>query len=286
MAGTWELGKRERFSLGRTPSGEIDGYVIDATDEADARLTALAGTGAVYNNMLRQRVDCDQITDGEWQGDWYVNVFYGLNEIPKEGVVRFSASSKGGREKITQGLVVFDEIGIDPSHPAPDTGLSIGVDGDGNINGVEIPAPKPTFSLEIHTNYATLDNTYWAMLEDATGMVNKSAFYGRPKHTVRFLGFDFDGEIRLDDKADQVGRLRFDFEREKSYIHTTGNPNTGITVPGLERPVSKRGMDYFEVTYGEFKDSAANRIVSRPVSARAIQVSHEFNFANFGIGTG
>lgn len=291
--GVWEDGVAEDYELGRQSSGVLDGFVYDAVDAADARSVALTATPSVYYGMLRTRLSMHRVTTdgaGGTQGDFHVNVHYGLDSIPEENEIRFSCSTKGGRERITQALSTFDSVGFDPNNgdpiiPAADTGNAIGVDEEGNVTGVEVVVPKTVFSLEIHVDFALLDDAYFDLLEIATGTVNNATFYGRPEHSVMFLGIDFDGAIRIADETTQTGRLRFDFARSAPAIYDPAVPGSGIEIPGLERPISKRGWDYLDIRYGEFVDSSAKTKVRRPVMAWARQTQPEFDFSQFGIGS-
>jgi hypothetical protein len=289
MAGVWDLGTEERANSSRTPSATIDGYVYAATDSADARAVALAATTNVYHGMLRTAIDLERLTtiDGSEEGDFHVVISYGLAEIPEEGEVRFSASTKGGREKVTLALDTFDEIGIDATHPAADTGGAIGVGADGSVAGVEIVVPQPVFSLEIHVDFSLITNAYWTNLELMTGRTNNAEFYGRDPHEVVFFGADFDGSIRVNSEEQQLARLRFDFGVSKSALYDAADATNfpGVTIPGLQRPISKRGWDYLDVRYGEFVDATSNTKVSRPVMAWARQVLRAHDFGELGIGT-
>jgi len=283
--GTWDLGTVEEVSLGRRPSAKINGYIYEASDSADARTVALSNTPNVYHGMLRTAIDLSRkgTIDSAEQGDFEAVVSYGLEDIPEENEVRFSASTKGGREKVTQALSTFDSIGIDSSHPAADTGGAIGVDSDGNVNGVEIIVPKPRFSLEMHVDFSLITDAYWYKLELATGRVNSKAFRGRKAHEVVFEGAEFDGAIRVDSAETQLGRLRFDFAVSREAIYDPATSTGGVEIEGLERNISKRGWDYLDIQYGEFIDDTANVKVRRPVMAWARQVMDEYDFNNFGI---
>lgn len=289
MAGVWDLGTVEKLASGRTPSAILDGYVYHATNSSDARAVALQNTPNVYQGMLRTSIELDRLTtlDGAEEGDFAVTIGYGLTDIPEEGEVRFSASTKGGREKVTLALDTYDSVGIDAAHPAADTGGAIGVGADGSVSGVEIVVPQPTFSLEIHVDFSLITNAYWTNLELMTGRTNNAEFYGREPHEVVFFGADFDGTMRVNAEEQQLARLRFDFGVSKSQLYDASDATNfpGVTIPGLQRPISKRGWDYLDVRYGEFVDATSNTKVSRPVMAWARQVLIAHDFGELGIGT-
>jgi hypothetical protein len=287
MSGVWDLGQEEMLTAGRTPTARINGYVYGALDAGDARTTAINATLDVYYGMLRTSVETTRltVTDGADEGDFAVTVNYGLAEIPEESEVRFSASTKGGREKVTRALGLHDSIGIDATHPAADTGGAIGVSADGSVGGVEIVVPKPVFSLEIHVDFGLITNAYWTNLELITGRVNDSQFYGRDPHEVIFYGADFDGSVRIGSTDTQLARLRFDFGVSKNALYDANIAGSGVEVLGLERRIGKRGWDYLDIRYGEFIDATSNAKVSRPVMAWSRQVYDEHDFAQLGIGT-
>lgn len=282
---TFEFGVQETYQLGRNPSATLDAYVYDSTGISDARTVVIANTANVWKGMLRTNIALDRMTNTNSveDGDWHAVVTYGRADVPKELEAKFSASTKGGRVKINRALSTFDSIGIDAAHPAADTGGAIGVDTDGNVNGVEVPAPQPTFSFEMHIDFSLITDSYWYSLEQATGRVNSRPFFGRKAHEVRFDGADFDGTVKVDSNETQLGRLRWDFSVSRSALYVTGNAATGVTVQGLQRPISKRGWDYLDVMYGEFVDATAKTKVRRPVMAWARQVMDEYDFNRFGI---
>lgn len=289
MSGVWDLGTEEKITSSRNPTASINGYVYNATDVSDARLVALAATTDVYYGMLRTAIEIERLTtlDGGVGGDFAVSVSYGRTAIPGEGEVRFSASTKGGREKVTLALHTYDSVGIDATHPAADTGGAIGVSSDGSVAGVEIVVPQPVFSLEIHVDFSLITNAYWTNLELMTGRTNDAEFYGRDPHEVIFFGADFDGTMRVNAEEQQLARLRFDFGVSKSAIYKASDPTNfpGVTITGLQRPISKRGWDYLDVRYGEFVDATSNTKVSRPVMAWSRQVLRAHDFGELGIGT-
>jgi hypothetical protein len=286
MAGEWDSGIEENYSLGRRPSGRLNGYVYAALDAADARTVAIANTPNTFYGMLRTGIELnrlDTLDNDDEIGDWEVRVVYGLEDIPVENEVRFSASTKGGREKVTQCISTFDSIGVDASNPAADTGGAIGLDSDGNVNGVEIIVPKPRFSLEMHVDFSLITDAYWYKLELATGRVNSKRFKGRQPHEVVFEGTDFDGTRRVDSEETSLGRLRFDFAVSRESIYDAAIPGSGVVIEGLERGISKRGWDYLDIQYGEVIDAASQTKVQRPVMAWSRQVMDEYDFNKFGI---
>jgi hypothetical protein len=281
----WEYGVQESYRLGRRPTGRFNGYAMDTTGPSDARDLAIASTPSTWKGMLRTGLDIDRMTTTDFAdaGDFHCVVTYGMNEVPEEDEVRFSASTKGGREKVTQAIATTDSIGVDATHPASDTGGAIGLDEQGNVNGVEIIVPKPVFSLEMHVDFSLITDAYWTALELATGRVNSSDFRGRKAHEVLFQGADFDGAIRVDSNEVQLGRLRFDFAVSREVVYDPAVAGSGLVVEGLERGITKRGWDYLDIRYGEFIDGTSKTKVRRPVEAASRQVMNQYDFNRFGL---
>jgi len=273
------LDREESITLGRNPGLIQYWNVIGYGDRATAKAALILGTPDVLDGLLRNSATMEAIDvdDGTYMG----TIGYGLLPMPELGEVRFSASTKGGQETVTQAIETYDSVAL-PGFTAPDTLGAIGLDADGNVSGVSVTVPKATFSLEVHLDFDAITDKYWAFLESITGAVNAKKFKGRKPHDVEFLGADFDGTTRMGTDDQPLARIRFDFLAEPSRLVSDNN---GITIPGMSRDISKRGHDYLEIRYGEFVDDAAKAKVRRPIAAWSRQVKPEANFAKLGIGT-
>ena len=71
---------------------------------------------------------------------------------------------------------------------APDFGGAIGVDNDGNVNGVDITMPVMHFSETHFFKASCVTTTFKKRLAGLTGTINKSAFRGFQAGEVLFLG--------------------------------------------------------------------------------------------------
>lgn len=281
---TLSAGDEQRQEMGRNPQIEQLWYVEGATDRADARATLVSGTPDVLDGLLRTAVTLTEM--GDWDNtandsSWECRLIYGVTPLPDLGQIRISASTKGGRETITQALSTYDQVAL-TGFTAADTQGAIGVDASGNVAGVEVSVPKSVYSVEIHIAHGLVTNSYWQLVAEMTGTVNASTWKSHRPHELLFLGADYDGTIRLGTTQQQLARIRYDFAAEGSRLRSLGN---GVTVQGLDRDIDKRGWDHLEVRYGEFEDTAADMIVRRPIMAWSRQVYPASDFSQLGIGS-
>ena len=284
MAITISQGSDISGSVGRNPTVVQQWYVEGTNDLAAAKAALVAGTPDVFDGLLRNNVqlqDMGDIDDTALTGSWDCTMTYGIIEIPELGQVRFSASTKGGRETITQAIDTFDSVALNGYEPE-DTYGAIGLKEDGSVSGVGVAVPKSVFSLEVHLDYFAITDRYWSMLEAMTGTVNNARFKGRKPHDLMFLGADFDGTLRMGSDEQELARIRYDFQAESSRLRSDNN---GVEIPGFTRPIDKRGFDHLEIRYGEFFDDTSKTKVRRPIMAWARQVSPASSFARMGIGT-
>lgn len=271
-----ERGANQTVGLGRNPKTVVEWFVWNESSKANAKADLLSTLPPLEDDLLLSAVSLEEFTSNSWK----CRATYGINPIPEEGEIRYSASTKGGRETITQAIATFDAVGR-TGFTVPDTFGAIGVDDNGNVNGVEITVPKPFFSLEIHVELDAVTDNYWKNIEAATGMVNSVAYRKRLPHDVMFLGAEIEARTTASKASDPLARLRYDFAVSTSKLRDPNatDPNTtGIMIEGLDRSISKRGWDHLEIRHAKFKDDAADAVVRRPIAAWSRQVLYETDF--------
>ena len=183
------------------------------------------------------------------------------------GSSSYQFETGGGSQKITQSLATNR---YSPSgQTAPDFKGAIGVTKNG-IEGVEITIPSATFSETHYLSVASVTSSYQALVESLTGKVATAAFKGRARGEVLFLGAS--GSQR----GTEAWEVTFRFAR---------SPNaTGLTIGNITG-INKLGWDYLWVYYDEEEDTAANRVVKRPVAVYVEQVYEFADLSQLGIGT-
>lgn len=259
------------YVVGSSPSGRRRWMVEGTADEAVAAKAIVDNTPATMSFLIRQRIRLSEFRPDPDPARflWMADVEYGATPIPTIGEIKYQSSSRGGRERITQALSTPHRVAL-AGRTAPDTQGAIGVDGRGNIAGVEIVVPKSTFSFETSIEADRYTDTYAAGLDELTGTTNDRPFFGRPTDTVLFLGHETDGTIATDGEVQSI-RVKFFFGFSRADTVTIGN------LPPLTVP----GWHYIDVTYEDTVDE--NFKISRPVYAQAHRIYTATDFRGFGL---
>ena len=307
-----------RLSIDSSPKLETTWRITHTEDEVLALSRLIARTPDVLNDtsgpfLLRSGIpDLHEIGPDLWEA----RVIYGVTPFPQDGEFIISGGTTNGRQTMTQAFDIYDAVAIDKSSPVWD--LSIGVDAQGNAQGVEVPMPSPHFSIEVWIELEAFSYSYQHFLEVNSGRVfNSDTFFGRDPWTTRFVDCTYSGRKEFNPDGDELMRLKFNFEVGENFLydpdaeaeHDANFPSeppllTGIRLPGMTRPLSKRAWDHLDVREetivlesepppedkGRVEDTT-NHVptkwkVRRPVMARSMVVLRELDFALFGIGTG
>lgn len=151
----------------------------------------------------------------------------------------------------------------------PDKVGPIGVDDSGNVQGVEVFAPKFEFSVISKRSRDEVENGYVEILKRLSGTVAGNPFMGFAKGEVLFLG----AEGTTNTTATYTP-ITYRFAAEDNLENfDVGGINVAL----------KEGWEYLETVYKKVKDTDTNRITSEVESVLVHQVYLYNNFAELGI---
>jgi len=256
-----ELFSGRTETLAEKSVAELPYVVRGATDEADVRAVAAAGTPASYEGLPRKSIE---ITERINQDTWKVTVRYETPELSDAPEPVFSFDTGGGTQHITQSLATIARYGAN----APDFKGAIGVTSDA-VEGVDITLPVYSFSETHYLADSVVTNPYKGILFMLTGRVNLGAFRGFQPGECLFLGAS--GSKR----GNELWEISFRFASSPNRI--------GITVGGIAG-ISKKGWEYMWVRYADQEDAGAKAIVKKPVAVYVEKVYEDGDFSLLGIG--
>ena len=250
---------------GNYTSAEVPYFVFDAEDEAGALAAVREEAPAQIGRLYLEEVAIDErMTDTVYK----VLATYRVDEQRERAggdsadagnsdpAVSFDTT--GGTRHLNRSLAT---ISITPAE-ATNYGGAIEVDGEGNVNGVDVTMPVMTFS-ETHTFAPSKVTTaYRKQLFLLTGTVNQAAFRGFAIGEVLFLGAS--GQ-----KNGEFWDITFKF---------AVSPNrTNLKVTDSLIVSSKYGWDYLWVKFGEKVVNGA--IVKEPIAAYVERVYEAGDFS-------
>lgn len=250
---------------GNYTSAEVPYFVFDAEDETGALAAVREEAPAQIGRLYLEEVAIDErMTDTVYK----VLATYRVDEQREraEGDSADAGNSDpavsfdttGGTRHLNRSLAT---ISITPAE-ATNYGGAIEVDGEGNVNGVDVTMPVMTFS-ETHTFAPSKVTTaYRKQLFLLTGTVNQAAFRGFAIGEVLFLGAS--GQ-----KNGEFWDITFKF---------AVSPNrTNLKVTDSLIVSSKYGWDYLWVKFGEKVVNGA--IVKEPIAAYVERVYEAGDFS-------
>lgn len=254
---------------GNYTSAEVPYFVFNVEDEASAlaavRDEAPAQIGRLY---LREVSIEERMTEEVYK----VMATYCVDEQKEraDGDDAESGNSDpalafdttGGTRHLNRSLAT---ISITPAE-ATNYGGAIEVDGEGNVNGVDVTMPVMTFS-ETHTFAPSkVTSDYQKRLFTLTGTVNKAAFRGFAAGEVLFLGAS--GQCSGD-----LWDLTFKFAI---------SPNrANIKVSDTVTVAKKRSWDYLWVRFGE--KAVQGALLKVPIAAYVERVYKDGDFSQLGL---
>jgi hypothetical protein len=178
-----------------------------------------------------------------------------------------SFDTTGGTRRVTQSLATVRY----PANAA-DYGGAIAVDGEGNINGVDITMPVMRFTETHYFKPARVTTVFQKRLFTLTGKVNNSAFREFAAGEVLFTGVS---ARRTGTGADDLWELTFNFSVSPN--------NAQFSVQGMNGTINKPGWDYAWISYGE--TVRTGRVRKVPVAVYVEQVYERADFSLLGINT-
>jgi len=241
-------------------------WIIQGTTDDAVALAELKSTAPTEHRGL-PRKNCS-IAETERSDTWIGTADYDNSAPAETGESTFSFDTTGGSQHITQSLATISRT-PPAGGTAPDFKGAIGVTRD-SVEGVDVTVPAYKFSETHYLDNAVVTAAYKAKLLRLTGRVNNAAFKGLAAGECLFLG---------------AGGSRRDGGDWEITFNFAGSPNrTAIAVGDITVP-AKKGWEYLWVRYEDVEDTAAKRIVKRPIAAYVEKVYEEDTFSDLGIGT-
>lgn len=246
------------LTLMYTAAGSNDDLFVGSEARSSTPAVTYIESGKVYRE--------DVILD--WVGHELcdVTVVYGPRQR-ETGSYSFTFDTTGGTAKVT---CAREHIASYP--PSDDNNPhrgAIGVDKDGNVEGVEItiPALKYTFTFRQPRGVVTIP--YTKLLAAYTGAFNSKTFLTFSPGELLFMG--------------ATGGDGFDTEAEISYHMLASQNATGLTI-GSITGIAKAGHDYLWIEFESAKDGDG-RAATRPRRVHVERVLAPADFAAvFGWG--
>ena len=252
---------------------EIPYFVFNVDDESKALSAVKSNHKAVTGMTLESVETVERINDTTWK----VKAIYETDEDgggddgsanDDEDTTMFAFDTGGGTKHINQSLKT------DGRYPntAPDFAGAIGVDKEGNVNGVDVTMPVLNFT-ETHTlNGGRVTTSYKKTLAALTGTVNSGSFRGFSRGEVLFLGAS---GTKRSKKASAPWEITYRF---------AVSPNQAGLQVGDIKVTRKYGWDYLWVRYADKVAEGGKNVVKKPVAAYVEMVYPEGDFGNLGLG--
>lgn len=266
------------LSTGRNPTADRYYTVRGTSDEVEAR-TALAlyapaaidpyGAGLVL--IPRETVTVEAISDVIWRGV----VRYGFT-APDTDEPSETFDTAGGQQHITQSLQTVGAYKLDgdPNDP-PAYGGAIGVNANGDVEGVDKIVPVYQFEHTLYRNDNEVTQAYKGALFRLTGRVNDAPFLGFAAGECLFLGAS--GHRR------GVGKWEITF-RFAASPNIDGTPEApGIIIEGI-KVTSKKGWEYLWIQYIDVEDANAKKLGKKAIGVYVEKIYDDGDFAGLGIG--
>ena len=249
---------------------EIPYLVFNVSDES-AALAAARTSAKTVAGMALESIEVVERVNGT---TWKVKAAYAPSSGGESGgggeaedPYSTSFDTGGGTMHLNQSYGTVTKAPND----APDFGGAIGVDGDGNVAGVDVTMPVFNFE-ETHTLSGTVVTDSWKKKVAAlTGTVNSGSFRGFAAGEVLFLGAS--GSKRSK-KASANWEITFRFAVSAN--------RTRLRVGDINID-SKRGWDYLWVSYKTAVAGNGKSLVKKPSAAYVEKVYPDGDFGTLGI---
>lgn len=234
-------------------------------NELEAKYAVLDYCPAEYDGLVPNACHVEPINATMYE----VAVTYGAPTKPEPNAPTWSFDTTGGTRKVTQAVAHIGDY-APAGQTAPNFGGAIGVTPEGNVEGVEVPAPSGKYSEHWVLLKAFVTDAYLRMLAGMTGTVNAVPFRGSAPGEVMFMG----AQARPRDK--NWVEIDFTFSLSPNAFNVAAGD--GIAIP------FKRGWDYVWVRYVDDEDATAQVGIKTAASAHLEQPVYYSNFALLGIG--
>ena len=233
-------------------------------NELEAKYAVLDYCPSEYDGLVPNACHVEPINATAYE----VAVTYGAPNRAEPNAPTWSFDTTGGTRKVTQAVAHIGDY-APAGQTAPNFGGAIGVTPDGNVEGVEVPAPSGKYSEHHVLQAAFVTDAYLRMLAGMTGTVNAVPFRGSAPGEVMFMG------ARAASRDKNWVEMDFEFSLSPNAFNV---PVGNIIIP------FKRGWDYVWTRYVDDEDATAKVGIKTAASAHLEQPVLYSNFAWLGIG--
>ena len=253
-----------------------DGDGLGAKEAIDL---LLANSDLSYYLAPRISAEVEQV--GGKGNIWNCTTTYKLesqnsSQDPPTGALVYEADTSGGTAHISTSLETINSYAASGS--APDFKQLIGVQSDGDPQGVDIVVPAFRFSITKYVEWDSFSQSMEDAIANATGFVNEgsltlpihstgSSFVSRtyPDGECLFIGAQISDRAEKNDVA-----IKYSFIRSAAIDGLSIGDISGIT---------KKGHEYLWVSYKKAKDETSGEHISRPEYAFVEKVYGTKNLA-------
>ncbi len=261
-----------RVLVGPDPRFQMKYVIIGTNDEVAGRIALMAFSPTGYDlygngTVVLQREDSEISNRGHLLQEAVVNyTMFGSPSIP---FAEFDTTINTAH--ISQSLTTTRyPTGPVAGFQVPNFNGAIGVSGDGEVQGVDIPVPGMEWTETYSKTLAEVTNSYIDLLVNMRGTVNNNVFRGRPIGSVLFLG-----------AAGRSNLVESKWDISYKFMYSPNAQN--ITVGGIT-VASKKGHEYLWALYENTEDTNAGLVVRRARGVYVEKVFEESAFSVLGIG--
>ncbi len=234
----------------------------DEMDDIGVRAAVAVVAPSTYDGLVQQSIETHVLSWGVWESV----VQYGRRKKPEVGDVTENVDTTGGTAHITQALETVGVYGLEGETPPPCNDI-IGLEADGTIVGVDVPAPAYKYGLDYVLHPSQLTANYKRLLYSMKGTVNSLAFRDFAIGECRF-----DGGTYVQQASDPWIKVTLLFEGSENatdiQIGDCGqlvqDVSDGSPIPIWSKDIAKKGHEYLWVRYEATDDDATSRTVKKP----------------------
>lgn len=239
--------------------------LIGTEDDSTVIAVIEAGLPAFHQGLILRNYDYDPQGGGVWKVVAHYESY--SPRVLEVGQFSYSFDTAGGTGHITNSKATIQKY-AKAGKTAPDCKGAIGVEGDGDVKGVDITIPVFNFKETHYLPVGNLTMEYKLTLARLTGRVNNATFKGLLAGECLFMG------------AQGSQRNQDDFELTFNF---SVQPNGTSIVVGEITGIAKKGWEYLWVMY---KEEVNQKVKVKTPWAVYVEKVYEYDdFSLLGIGT-
>lgn len=239
-------------------SAEIRYAVLNSDDVPAMRNAVLSVLPSTYEALRLDKLSRDWDEEGDywiWTGEY--------NYRAPEALLRWGFSTQGGTIRLTQSKLTT-------RYPAAAPNFNGGIGfSNGEMQGVDIVIP----TMKLQATYRWPKNTFTTahanILAAMTGTINSAPWQGYAAGELLYLG--------------STGDIVPGLPTEVTYEFAASANASGLSI-GSIAGITKAGHDYLWVLYEDDEDTAAKKLVKKPLAAYVERVYTPVAFTALGIG--